>query len=121
MPQFSEFVYRNLPFVVHVAFMGMETIGLAEKNIEAVWIEPSEYMENLAKAVAHLNQRNMDVSIYNLPLCLVPKNLWKFVNDSISQWKKTFLPVCAPCSQKEQCPGLFSTSRVHSIGIDPIQ
>lgn len=120
LPQFAEFVYRNLPFVLHIAFMGMETVGLANENIDSVWIEPIQYMDMLKRAIVHLHQRDMDASIYNLPLCLIPKSLWRFAEDSISDWKKTFLPVCETCSKKPQCPGFFSTSQVQSIGISPI-
>lgn len=120
LPQYAEYIYRNLPFVLHIAFMGMETTGIAHKNIDAVWVEPVQYMDSLKQAIIHLYQRDMEVSIYNLPLCLIPQSLWKFADDSISDWKKTFLQICAICSKKPQCPGLFSTSQVLSTGIAPI-
>lgn len=120
LPQFSEFVYRNLPFVLHIAFMGMETIGVAMDNIQMVWIEPTEYMPMLNDAVLHLHRRDMEVSLYNLPLCLVPESMWRFADDSISDWKKTFLAVCDVCSVKSRCPGVFATSQVQSRGIAPI-
>jgi hypothetical protein len=103
-----------------IAFMGLETVGLANKHIDSVWIEPTQYMHNLLQAITHLHHRDMDVSIYNLPLCLIPEPFWRFAEDSISDWKKTYLPVCATCSKKSQCPGLFSTSHVHSTRLSPI-
>jgi len=120
LPQFAEFVYRNLPFVLHIAFMGMETIGVAMSNFQRVWIEPTEYMPMLREAVIHLHRRDMEVSLYNLPLCLIPESLWRFADDSISDWKKTLLPVCDSCSVKSRCPGVFATSQVQSTGIKPI-
>ncbi len=120
LPQFAEFVYRNVPFVLHIAFMGMETVGVAMNNIQTVWIEPTEYMPLLKDAVIHLHRRDMEVSLYNLPLCLIPESLWRFANDSISDWKKTFLPVCDKCSMKSRCPGVFATSQVQSRGIAAI-
>lgn len=116
----AEFIYRNLPFVSHVAFMGMEYTGEAEKNIENLWIDPTEYMEELYKAVYHLNRRGLFVSIYNLPLCLLPKSLWKFSRDSISTWKKAFLEQCDQCKQKHKCGGVFQTSLRQSRHLVPL-
>ncbi len=35
-PQIAEFIYRNAPFVCHVAFMGMEVTEQAPLNFERV-------------------------------------------------------------------------------------
>ena len=59
----AEYIYRNLPFVSHVALMGM---------------------------------------------------------DSISTWKKIFLPQCNTCVLKDKCSGVFETSFTHSQNIQPI-
>jgi His-Xaa-Ser system radical SAM maturase HxsC len=110
----SEFIFRNFPFSVHIAFMGMEICGIAESNKDEVWIEPYEYIEDLCKAVRHLHQRNMNVSLYNIPLCLIPTNYWRFAADSISDWKKGYSDICEGCVVKKKCPGLFTTSQVQS-------
>lgn len=34
LPQFADFIYHNFPFVAQVAFMQMETTGLAKENFE---------------------------------------------------------------------------------------
>lgn len=117
----AEYIYRNLPFVSHVAFMGMECTGLAEDNLKEVYIDPKKYMTELLDAVHHLKQRNMQVSIYNLPLCLLPKALWKYSRDSISTWKKFYIDVCNECIQKENCAGLFETSVIQSNNIIPLK
>ena len=36
---FARFVARNLPFVGHVALMGLELVGYARSNLEALWID----------------------------------------------------------------------------------
>ena len=46
-----EFIYRNLPFVVHIAFMGMEYRGRAESNFDEVSIDAIEYKSELFNAV----------------------------------------------------------------------
>lgn len=120
--QVAEFIYRNFPFVVHVAFMGMETTGLARKNLNRLWIDPVEYMSQLESAVVHLNRRALHVSIYNLQLCIQPKELWRFNRHSISLWKKTYLPECSECDLRLKCGGLFATSgEVHSKHIHSLK
>jgi His-Xaa-Ser system radical SAM maturase HxsC len=116
----SSFIFRNFPFIGHVAFMGAEYIGEAEKNLDSLWIDPCEYMFELGEAVLYLHRRDMDVSIYNIPLCLLPEKLWVFSRDSISSWKKSFLPICSTCCQQKNCGGLFATSRMQSKAIHPI-
>ena len=88
LPQLAEFIYRNFPFVFHVAFMQMETIGLAKENIEKLWIDPHDYNDELEKAVVYLSQREVNVSVYNAQLCIIPPSLWQFARKSISLWKR---------------------------------
>ena len=69
-----------------------------------------EYIKILDEAIYYLHIRKINVSIYNLPLCLLNDNLQKFARDSISSWKKVFLNECEYCKMKEYCSGFFSTS-----------
>jgi His-Xaa-Ser system radical SAM maturase HxsC len=120
LPEIAEFIYRNFPFAKHIAFMGLEVIGMAEKNCNSIWIEPKEYSLYLEQAIWHLHQRDLEVSIYNLQYCLLPKSLWRFARDSISDWKKTYLEVCTKCSMIVECPGVFSTSVRQSKSLSPL-
>ena len=113
----SEFIGWNLPMVVHVAFMGMEIHGRAEDNKENVWIEPINYMQELTTAVKNISYRNIPVSIYNLPLCLLPKELWRYSKKSISSWKQGYQSECKNCAKKETCGGFFTTSAIIPEGI----
>lgn len=120
LKKLAHFIYWNLPFVNHIAFMGMEVCGNAVKNIEDIWIEPIDYIDYLQEAVEYLDMRMLNVSIYNLPLCVLPKELWKFSRKSISDWKNKFSDSCWNCIKKDDCAGFFSTS-VNSIrGINTI-
>jgi len=117
-----EYIYRNLPFVSHVALMGLENMGYVKKNWNILWIDPVDYMETLQHAVRHLFYRGMNVSIYNLQLCLLSKALWPFSRQSISDFKNIYLPECEGCSAKKHCSGLFSSSKArHSKGIHSIE
>jgi len=115
----AHFLFWNFPFAVHVAFMAMETSGVACSNLDEVWVEPLDYMEELRKAFCYLHQRMMNVSLYNLPLCLIPEGIRSFAGASISEWKKTFLPECARCGQTAVCAGFFATSVRKPAGIHP--
>jgi His-Xaa-Ser system radical SAM maturase HxsC len=121
LPNIAHSISMNFPFVVHVAFMGMEINGNASTNVDAVWINPPEYMNNLSRALYRLKCSNIPASIYNLPYCLVPSSLWTYLRDSISGWKKVYLPVCDSCCMRATCPGLFGTSLFQSPSITPIK
>ena len=112
LKQLAEFIYWNFPFAVHVAFMGLENMGYVKKNWEELWIDPVEYMDSLGEAVKYLYLRRMNVSIYNLQLCLLPQSLWSFARKSISDFKNEYLDACERCSVRQHCSGLF-TSQVN--------
>lgn len=122
LPQLAEFIYRNFPFVFHVAFMQMETIGLAKENIEKLWIDPHDYNEELEKAVVYLSQREVNVSVYNAQLCIIPHSLWQFARKSISLWKRIYIKECKECECREDCGGFFASSEEkHSQCIEALK
>jgi His-Xaa-Ser system radical SAM maturase HxsC len=110
LPHLCEFIYRNLPFISHVAIMGMEVTGYARKNLGQLWIEPYDYSGQLVEGVEFLATRGMNVSIYNTPLCILPEPVWKYARQSISDWKTIYLEECSKCQVKDKCGGLFQTS-----------
>lgn len=113
LPNLAEFIYRNLPFATHIAIMGLEITGNAKKNYFDIWIDPFLYTSELEGAVRILNRANLNVSIYNHQLCILPKNLWRFSRQSISAWKNVYVDKCNNCSVKEKCGGFFQTSGEH--------
>ena len=119
LPLMSEFINKNLPFVKWVAFMGMEKTGLAVKNLNKIWIEPQEYIPQLTEAVQRLYDWDIDTAIYNIPLCLLPKEYHVFAEQSISDWKVRYQPCCNNCVLKDKCCGSFATSTDPYLGIKP--
>jgi His-Xaa-Ser system radical SAM maturase HxsC len=105
----AEYIYRNLPFVAHVAFMGLEITGFARPNLSKLWIDPYDYQSELTAAVEYLAVRGMNVSIYNHQLCVLPQSLWRFARRSISDWKNVYLPECQSCVVRRECGGLFKS------------
>ncbi len=122
LPELAHYVFRNLPFVRHVALMGIESTGLARKHYDELWIDPLDYQEHLTQAVYFLSNRGLPVSIYNLPLCLVPAHLARFARQSISDWKNLFIDDCKDCAAAEHCSGFFKshTTRWQSRGIQKL-
>ena len=113
MVKFADFIYHNLPFVSQVAFMQMETVGMAEKNIEDLWIDPFDYNNELKEAVLLLNDRRMNPLIYNAQLCVLPEEIRPFAMQSISDWKDVFVEECEGCSLKSKCAGFFAGNKEH--------
>ena len=113
--EIAQFIYRNFPFVYHIVFMGMEVTGHAYDNIDDINIEPSLYKDKLLIAVQFLHQRDMHVSVYNIPFCLVDRRIWKFVKNSISKWKQSYNLECNLCSKKSICSGIFTTTKINNF------
>lgn len=111
LPQLADYIYHNFPFVTQVAFMQMETTGLAETNLKDLWIDPYSYNNELREAVLLLNDRGITTYIYNAQLCVLPPELRQFAKQSISEWKDVYLPVCDGCVLKNECGGFFSTNK----------
>jgi His-Xaa-Ser system radical SAM maturase HxsC len=112
---------RNLPFVDHVALMGLENTGFAIANDDILWIDPIEYRDLLSEAVHMLVAARMKVSIYNVQRCVLDKSVWPYAARSISDWKNNYVEECDCCIEKTRCGGFFSTGRPrYSRGIRAI-
>lgn len=120
LPQMSEFIFKNLPFISWVAFMGMERTGFAIKNHSSIWVEPHVFVPYLQEAVRILDDWKIDTAIYNLPLCLLPEFCWRFAKRSISDWKTKYAECCGDCSKRKECCGLFGTSIRPYEGLEPV-
>jgi His-Xaa-Ser system radical SAM maturase HxsC len=122
LPQFADYVYHNFPFVSQVAFMQMETEGLARENFNDLWIDPYDYNEQLREAVLLLANRGMNPVIYNTQLCILPEDIREYAVQSISDWKDIYLPECDGCSLRGKCAGFFASNKeTHSKHIHKIE
>jgi His-Xaa-Ser system radical SAM maturase HxsC len=112
---------RNLPFVDHVALMGLENTGFAIANADELWIDPIDYQSELAISVDLLVSANMNVSVYNLQRCILDRSIWPYAPRSISDWKNGYVAKCDHCIEKDRCSGFFTSGRPRqSRGIRPI-
>ncbi|WP_373143157.1 His-Xaa-Ser system radical SAM maturase HxsC [Mycobacterium marinum] len=111
LPETCSWIARNLPFVDHVALMGLESTGFAIANHDLLWIDPLDYREQLAAGVEVLSTAGVNVSVYNLPLCVLDLSVRPFAVQSISDWKNAYVAECDGCSARGDCAGFFSTGR----------
>jgi His-Xaa-Ser system radical SAM maturase HxsC len=121
LPQLCAYIARNLPFVEHIALMGLEPIGFGKTNLDSLWIDPLDYQPQLKAAVECLQNYGLRASIYNHQLCVLPMSLWAFARQSISDWKNIYMPACTDCAARNECAGFFhSAANAHSRGIRPV-
>lgn len=109
LPRLAEFISRNLLFVDHVALMGLEMTGFTRGNLDALWIDPREYKDELSRATRILTAYGIPTSVYNHQLCLVNRDIESVYVKSISDWKNEYAPECSPCLRKHECGGFFSS------------
>lgn len=122
LPSFARFVARNLVFVDHVALMGLELMGFARANVNALWIDPLDYQPELLEGTQILDRAGMTVSIYNHQLCVLKPQLHAFARRSISDWKNAYFDECASCTLQSACGGFFASSSLrHSRGIAAVE
>jgi His-Xaa-Ser system radical SAM maturase HxsC len=122
LPEFANFVARNLLFVDHVALMGLELMGFAKTNLGMLWIDPLDYQNELTAAVRVLRRAGLNMSIYNHQLCVLPTELHSFARKSISDWKNVYVKDCQNCTRRGTCGGFFSSASLkRSRGIAPFQ
>lgn len=105
------YIYKNMPFIDHIALMGLEYIGFAIKNFDQIHINPLEYSQQLIEAINLSEKYNIPISIYNLPLCLIDEKLIKYSRKSISDWKNDFSEICNNCIKRDVCCGMFSSTK----------
>lgn len=114
LPKMATFIYKNLPFIKHISLMGLEDTGYSIKNHELVWIDPYHYRRELEEAVCEMAGWGLDVSVFNLPYCLLSEPVYEFARKSISDWKVMYADCCEACRMRKDCCGLFGTSKVQS-------
>lgn len=110
LPELATFIARNLTFVDHVALMGLELMGFAKTNLDALWTDPIDYKDTLEAAVRILNRARVPLSVYNHQLCVVTPFVRHFACKSISDWKNMYAPECSDCAKRDDCGGFFASS-----------
>lgn len=121
LPKLAEFLGRNLLFLDQVALMGLEHTGFTKANMDALWIDPYDYREEMNSALRTLERFGMRALVFNHQLCTLDEYSRAFAVKSISDWKNDYLPECKSCSVSKDCGGFFSSTMMrHSAYIRPI-
>lgn len=107
LPHLATFIANHLPFIADWAIMGMEPIGYARANRETLFFDHSAFPQPLVNAAEISTLRHLPCHFYNIPRCTVPTTVRSHCVDSISDWKKKFLPVCETCTERASCSGFF--------------
>ena len=122
LPYIAAFIARHIPFITDWAIMGMEPIGYARANWEQLFFDHSAFPEPLISTVEITKALRLPCHLYNIPLCTVPPQVRPYCVDSISDWKKKYLPECDQCDEKSNCAGFFEwySSQRSWSGVKPI-
>lgn len=116
----ARFLMRNLRFVSHVAWMGLEQVGFGRTNVDSLWIDPIDYADDLAHAVRIVASAGVRVSVYGHQLCVLPTDIHPVARRAISDWKNVYAGECESCARRSSCGGFFASSvERRSRGIRP--
>lgn len=104
----AKLISKEMQGIEYVSIMAMEMTGDARINRDKVWI-PYRKTSNVVKdAVMTLLYNEIDVKLYNFPLCTVKKEFWTLCEKSISPDKVRYGEVCDLCKMKNTCGGVFA-------------
>ncbi len=107
LPGLAGFVAKHIPFVSDWAVMGMEPMGYALRNWDRLFFDHSAFARPITNALEIADLRGLRCHLYNVPRCTIPERYRSHCVDSISDWKKKYLPECGSCSEKNLCCGFF--------------
>ncbi len=107
LPELATFIGKHIPFVATWALMGMEPIGYAKANFKRLFFDHSKFPWPIVNAIRISQLRNVNCQLYNIPRCTIPVEFRGHCTDSISDWKRKFLPECAECVEQHECCGFF--------------
>jgi His-Xaa-Ser system radical SAM maturase HxsC len=117
----AAFICTEIPHIDSVKIMGLEMLGSAAKNEADVWIPYDRAFQVSKSAVDMLIAHEIDVGLYNFPLCAVQPNYRSLCERSISDYKIRYVEKCDSCIVKDACGGVFAgTLRLAQKSLCPI-
>ena len=121
MDETAKFISRNFRGVACVNIMATEMCGAAAANKHLVWMDYKECFEHSKYAIQILMENQIDVRLYNFPLCKVDRAYWQLCKQSITDYKIRFREACDHCSVKAFCGGVFGTTlALTKMELEPI-
>lgn len=117
----AAFICSEFPNIYCVKIMGLEMLGNAARNKEAVWIQYRDAFLASKPAIDILIRNAISVNLYNFPLCSIDREYRMIAAKSITAYKVRFSEKCRYCAIKDACGGLFfGTYRLAAQSISPV-
>jgi len=114
-------ITEQLSQVESVKVIGLEMLGNAAIHQKKVWISYPEAFRSAKNAILKLISAEIDVALYNFPLCAVDREFWPICACSITDYKIRYAPACETCDVRDACGGIFTgTYRLAAKDIMPI-
>lgn len=111
MTDIADYIINSFKGVLHVNFVAMEMLGSAALNSDKLWIPYPEAFDKIKNAIRSLISNEIDVGLYNFPLCAVENGYWPLCANSISDYKVKYSDdECRDCIVADICGGVFSGS-----------
>lgn len=107
----AKLIIDKFPEVGIVHFIGLEMRGNCIIYKDDTIISYEEAFKSSAIAIDMLLNAGINVGLYNFPYCMIDRYYWPIAQKSISAYKSKFYEECNECIMKEQCCGLFTTSK----------
>lgn len=107
LPRLAQLIATDLPFCASWALMQLEPIGYGRMNWDVLFHDSSTDFEPIARAMNIALALDIDIALYNFPLCTVPEEYRHCAPRTISDWKQKYLETCHQCSLKPSCGGFF--------------
>lgn len=106
--EIAKLIIRKFPLVESVKIMGMEMTGSAAVNKELLWISYEDAFQASKQAIMELIDNEIDVALYNFPLCTVDEPFRMLCKKSITDYKIRFADICTKCTLRDACGGVFA-------------
>ncbi len=105
-----------------INIIGMEMMGCAAAHRKELWVDYDLLCKAAFPGIQYAIHHGTDMSLYNFPLCTVPKGLWPLVKNSITPYKVRYYDECRNCKEYNACGGLFySTYELNLCHIKPFE
>jgi His-Xaa-Ser system radical SAM maturase HxsC len=106
----ADFLIQKIPRITCVNYIALEMSGSAALHQEEIWLDYKEAFGKIKEGILKLVKNEIDVNLYNFPLCAVEKGFWGISRQSISDYKVRYASECADCQVQEICGGQFAST-----------
>ena len=105
-----DLIVTKFPAINKINFLGLEVMGNAYHNKDAVWMEFDEIKKWVENAAEYCILKGVEPAIFNYPLCMFDEKYWYCYKKTITGYKVRYFPECDICKVKTECGGFFSST-----------